>query len=46
MKHGKTMENLKNRIDVRLVNNEKNYSKWTSKANYMSQKIFDNIQSQ
>ena len=26
---GKTMENLRNRIDVRLANNEKGYSKWT-----------------
>ena len=25
--YGKTMENLKNRIDVRLVNNEKDYLK-------------------
>ena len=36
--HGKTMENLENRIDVRLVSNEKNYLKWTSKSSYMSQK--------
>ena len=27
---GKSMENLKNRIDARLVNNEKHYFKWTS----------------
>ena len=26
----KTMKNLKNRIDVRLVNNEKDYLKWKS----------------
>ena len=37
----KTMENLRNRIDVRLVSNKKNYSKWTSKSRYMSHKIFD-----
>ena len=36
------MENLRNRIDVKLVNNEKDYSKWTSKPSYMSKKIFDN----
>ena len=38
----KTMENLRNRIDVGLVNNEKNCLKWTSKLNYMSHEIFDN----
>ena len=38
----KTMENLRNRIDVRLVNNEKYYLKWTSKPSYMSHKIFAN----
>ena len=36
------MENLKNRIDVKLVNNEKDYLKCTSKPSYMSHKIFDN----
>ena len=40
--YGKTMESLWNRIDVKLVNNEKYYLKWTSKPSYMSQKIFDN----
>ena len=34
------MENL--RIDVRIVNNEKDYLKCTSKASYMLHKIFDN----
>ena len=33
---------LKNRIDVRPVNNEKGYSKWTLNPSYMSQKIFVN----
>ena len=33
---------MRNRIDVKLVNNEKDYLKCTSKASYMSQKIFDN----
>ena len=36
------MENLSNRIDVRLKNNKKDYLKWTSKPNYISQKIFEN----
>ena len=36
------MENLRNRIDVRLVNNKKYHLKCTSKPRYMSQKIFDN----
>ena len=44
--YSKTMEqnneDLKNRIDVRLVGNEKYSLKWTSKPSYMSQKIFDN----
>ena len=34
--------NLRNRIDVKFVSNEKSYSKWTSKPSYMSQKILDN----
>ena len=33
---------LKNRIDVRPVNNEKGYSKWILNPSYMSQKIFVN----
>ena len=36
------MENLRNRIDVRLVKNEKDYLKCTSKPSYMSHKIFGN----
>ena len=36
------MGKLRNRIDVKLVNNEKDYLKCTSKPSYMSQKIFDN----
>ena len=39
---GKTMEKLRNRIDVKLVNNEKKYLKCTSKSSYMSHKLFDN----
>ena len=29
--YGKTMENLRNRIDVKLANNKKDYLKWTCK---------------
>ena len=35
--YDKTMENLRNRIDVQLVNNGKDYLKWKSKPSYMSQ---------
>ena len=40
--YGKTMENVRYRIDVRIVSNEKYYLKWTSKSSHVSQKIFDN----
>ena len=43
VKCGETMENLRERTDVRLVNNKKYYLKCTSKPSYMSHKIFDNI---
>ena len=36
--YGETMESVGNRIDARLVSNEKDYLKWTSKQTYMSQK--------
>ena len=39
--NGKIMENVRNRIDVKLINNKKDYLKWTSKPRYMLQKIFD-----
>ena len=38
---GKTMENLRKRINVRLVWNKKDYLIWTSKQCYMSQKTFE-----
>ena len=38
----KIMENLRNRINVKQVNNKKDYLKCISKPSYMSQKIFDN----
>ena len=40
--YGKTMENFRNRINVRLVNNEKDYLRCTSKPSYILHKIFDN----
>ena len=40
--YGKAMENLRNSIDVKLVNNERDYVKCTSKPIYMSFKIFKN----
>ena len=36
--YGKTMENLRNRIDVKFVSNNKDFLKWTSKPSYMPQK--------
>ena len=38
----KIIENLKTRIDVKLVNNERDYLKGTLKPSYMWHKIFDN----
>ena len=38
----KTMEHLRNRADVNLVNNERNYLKCTSKTSHISQKVFNN----
>ena len=40
--YGQTMENLRNRIHVKLVNNENKYLRWTSKPSYISQKTFNN----
>ena len=36
----KAMENVRNRIDVKLVSNKKEFLKQTSKPKYMSDKIF------
>ena len=38
--YGKTMENLRKRINVRLVNNEKDFLKYTSKPTCITHKIF------
>ena len=39
--YGKIWENVRNRINVKLANNEKTYLQCTSKLTYMSGKIFD-----
>ena len=38
--YGKAMENLRKRINVRLVNNEKDFLKYTSRPTYITHKIF------
>ena len=38
---GKTMENLRKRVDVRLVTTHKKLDKLTSKPTYVSSKIFN-----
>ena len=40
--YSKKIENLREKIDVRLVSNEKDYLKWTSRLSCMSKKMFDN----
>ena len=39
---GKTMENLRKRINVRLVNNAKDYLQYANRPNFVSQKMFNN----
>ena len=38
--YGKTMESLRKRITLKMVNNEKDYLKHISKPTFISQKIF------
>ena len=38
--YGKTMENLRKRISVRLANNEKDFLKYTSRPTHITHKIF------
>ena len=39
--YGKTMENLRKRINVRFVNNEKEFLKYTSRPTYVTHELFD-----
>ena len=38
--YGKTMESLRKRINVKLVNNEKDFLKYTNRPTYVTHKIF------
>ena len=38
--YGKTMENLQKKINFRLVNNQKDFLKYTSRPTYITQKVF------
>ena len=38
---GKTMENIRKRVNVKLVTDEKKLLKWTSKPTFVSSKIFN-----
>ena len=40
---GKTMENLRKRMNVRLVNNAEGCKKYVSKPSFVLQKIFSKI---
>ena len=40
--YGKTIENVRKRIDVGIVNDKKYYRKWTSKPSYLLHEIFNN----
>ena len=39
--YGKTMENLRKRINVRLVNNRNDFLKYTSRPTHITHKVFD-----
>ena len=39
--YGKSMENIRKRISVKLINNSKDYLRCVSKPNFISQKIFE-----
>ena len=39
--YGKTIENLRKRINVRLVNNAKDFLKYTSRPTYVTHKLFN-----
>ena len=39
--YGKTVENLRKRINVRIVNNEKGFLKYTSRPTHITHNIFN-----
>ena len=39
--YGKTMGNLRKRINVRFVNNKKDFLKYTSRPTYVTHKLFN-----
>ena len=39
--YGKTMENLRKKINVRFMNNEKDFLKYTGKPTYVTHKLFN-----
>ena len=39
--YGKMIENLRKKINVRLVNNAKDFLKYTSRPTYVAHKLFD-----
>ena len=39
--YGKTKENLRKRINVRIINNEKDFLKYSSRPTYITPKIFN-----
>ena len=41
--YGKAIENLQKRINVRFINNAKDFLKCTSKPTYSTHKIFGNL---
>ena len=40
--YGEAMKNVRNKINLKIESNEKDYLKWTSKPSYMPRKIVDN----
>ena len=38
--YGKAMENLRKRVNVRLVNSEKDFLKYTNRPTYITHKLF------
>ena len=39
--YGKSMENIRKRFNVKLINDQKTYLKYVNKPNFISQKVFD-----